>query len=61
LQPPADLNTLQNASVESTGRADARNMRLVGCSDLQGRSAFQPTIIVEQNDRWIACAGVTAA
>src|SRR4051812_49807925 len=31
-------------------------MRLVGYSDLQGRSAFQP-IIVEQNGRWIAYVG----
>ncbi len=31
-------------------------MRLVGYSDLQGRSAFQP-VIVEQNGRWIAYVG----
>jgi hypothetical protein len=37
-------------------KADSRNMGLVGAHDLQGRSAFQP-IIVKQNDRWIAYVG----
>jgi hypothetical protein len=36
--------------------AEARNMELVGYSDLQGRSAYQPTIR-EQNGRWIAYIG----
>ena len=37
-------------------RAESRNMRLVGMSDLQGRSAFQP-VIVKQGNRWIAYVG----
>jgi hypothetical protein len=40
-------------SAQNNQRADARNMRLVGYSDLQGRSAFLP-VIVEQHGRWIA-------
>lgn len=36
--------------------AEARNMRLVGYSDLQGRSAYQPTIH-QQAGRWIAYIG----
>ena len=36
--------------------AESRNMRLVGTSDLQGRSAFQP-VIVKQGERWIAYVG----
>ncbi len=36
--------------------AESRNMRLVGTSDLQGRSAFQP-VIVRQGERWIAYVG----
>jgi hypothetical protein len=35
---------------------EAQNMRLVGYSDLQARSAYQPTIH-EQNGRWIAYVG----
>jgi hypothetical protein len=35
---------------------EARNMRLVGHSDLQARSAYQPTIH-HQGDRWIAYVG----
>jgi hypothetical protein len=35
---------------------EARNMRLVGYDDLQGRSAYQPTIH-HQGDRWIAYIG----
>lgn len=34
----------------------ALNMRLVGYNDLQGRSAYQPTI-QHQGDRWIAYIG----
>jgi hypothetical protein len=37
-------------------RADARDMALVGYSDLQARSAYQPTIH-KQGDRWIAYVG----
>ncbi|SKA35638.1 Uncharacterized conserved protein [Enhydrobacter aerosaccus] len=35
---------------------EASNMRLVGWNDLQGRSAYQPTIH-HQGDRWIAYIG----
>jgi hypothetical protein len=35
---------------------EAANMRLVGFNDLQGRSAYQPTIH-HQGDRWIAYIG----
>ena len=35
---------------------EAKNMALVGYSDLQGRSAYQPTIH-QQNGRWIAYIG----
>ena len=35
---------------------EAKNMRLVGTSDLQGRSAYQPTI-AHQGDRYIAYVG----
>src|SRR5215475_12128601 len=35
---------------------EASNMRLVGYSDLQARSAYQPTI-QHQGDRWIAYIG----
>src|ERR1700751_1075608 len=35
---------------------EASNMRLVGYSDLQARSAYQPTIH-HQGDRWIAYVG----
>jgi len=36
--------------------AEAMNMRLVGYNDLEGRSAYQPTIH-QQNGRWIAYVG----
>jgi hypothetical protein len=39
-----------------TGGAEARNMELVGSHDLQGRSAYQPTIL-HQGERWIAYIG----
>ena len=35
---------------------EASNMRLVGFNDLQGRSAYQPTIH-HQGNRWIAYIG----
>ena len=35
---------------------EALNMRLVGSNDLQGRSAYQPTI-AHQGDRYIAYIG----
>jgi len=38
------------------GGAESRDMRLVGHTDLQGRSAYQPEI-KRQGDRWIAYVG----
>jgi hypothetical protein len=43
-------------SVRSAGEPQALNMRLVGHSDLQARSAYQPTI-QKQGQRWIAYIG----
>jgi hypothetical protein len=37
-------------------RAEAKDMALVGYSDLQARSAYQPTIH-KQGERWIAYVG----
>ena len=37
-------------------KAEKRNMELVGYNDLQGRSAYQPTIH-KQGNRWIAYVG----
>src|SRR5256885_14637236 len=37
-------------------KAEKRNMELVGYSDLQGRSAYQP-VIHKQASRWIAYIG----
>jgi len=37
-------------------KPEAKDMALVGYDDLQGRSAYQPTIH-EQNGRWIAYIG----
>src|SRR5262245_65433362 len=37
-------------------RAEAKDMALVGTSDLQARSAYQPTIH-KQGERWIAYIG----
>src|SRR5438046_8867475 len=37
-------------------KAEKSNMELVGYSDLQARSAYQPTIH-KQGDRWIAYVG----
>jgi hypothetical protein len=39
-----------------TGQAESHDMDLVGFDDLQGRSAYQPTIH-HQGDRWIAYIG----
>ncbi len=57
----ASLAGCQSAGVQEPGEyrargADAHDMRLVGASDLQGRTAFE-TAIVEQNGRWIAYVG----
>jgi len=44
------------AAVRAQEAAQAQNMELVGSHDLQGRSAYQPTI-QNQNGRWIAYIG----
>ncbi len=44
------------SSLGPQGGAEARNMELVGSHDLQGRSAYQPTLL-QQNGRWIAYVG----
>ena len=38
-------------------QAESMNMRLVGYSDLQARTAYQPTI-QKQGNRWIAYVGL---
>ena len=45
-----------NATAQETSKAEARNMRLVGYSDLQARTAYQP-VIHKQGSRWIAYVG----
>src|SRR5204862_1335791 len=56
---------IYQASARQPGRApapaigdppEASNMRLVGAHDLEGRSAYQPTIH-RQGNRWIAYIG----
>jgi hypothetical protein len=44
------------AIAAETGKAESRNMQLVGYSDLQARSAYQP-VIHHQGNRWIAYIG----
>jgi hypothetical protein len=44
------------APAQEITKTDARNMRLVGYSDLQARTAYQPTI-AHQGNRWIAYVG----
>jgi hypothetical protein len=44
------------APLFAQARADAKDMALVGTSDLQARSAYQPTIH-KQGERWIAYIG----
>ena len=43
-------------AAQGSGKAEARNMRLVGYSDLQMRTAYQP-VIQKQGSRWIAYVG----
>ena len=51
------LATSAQAQMQKIGEPpEAENMRLVGYNDLQGRSAYQPTIH-HQKDRWIAYIG----
>ncbi|HEV2548380.1 MAG TPA: hypothetical protein VGU20_13655 [Stellaceae bacterium] len=60
--PLAAMAALAAVTVLASGAAlaqsapDAQDMRLVGYSDLQGRSAYQPTIH-QQDRRWIAYIG----
>jgi hypothetical protein len=44
------------AGVAAQQRAEKSNLELVGSSDLQGRSAYQP-VIHKQGDRWILYVG----
>jgi len=44
------------AAQAQDNKAEKHNLELVGYSDLQGRSAYQPTIH-KQGDRWIAYVG----
>ena len=44
------------AAAGETAKAEARNMRLVGYSDLQARTAYQP-VVQRQGNRWIAYVG----
>ncbi len=44
------------ASAQDTTKPESRNMRLVGYSDLQARTAYQP-VIQKQGSRWIAYVG----
>ena len=46
----------QATVVPASRKAEAQNMRLVGYSDLQGRSAYQP-LVHHQGGRWIAYIG----
>jgi len=50
LAPPFD------STAQDNGAAQSLNMRLVGYSDLQARTAYQPTIR-KQGERWIAYVG----
>ncbi len=52
----ASLCLAQAALSQEIGKAESRNMRLVGYSDLQMRSAYQP-VIQKQGSRWIAYVG----
>ncbi|MDB5853431.1 MAG: hypothetical protein JWR22_1472 [Herminiimonas sp.] len=54
LMAVASLLAVPTADAQQT--AEASNMELVGASDLQGRSAYQP-VIQNQNGRWIAYIG----
>jgi hypothetical protein len=47
---------LAQPAAKAAGKVEKRNMELVGYSDLQGRTAYQPTIH-KQGNRWIAYIG----
>jgi hypothetical protein len=53
---PSTLTTAQPAADGTGHPAQERDMRLVGSNDLQGRSAYQPSIH-HQGNRWIAYVG----
>ena len=55
----AQVNANLSAVVEPStfAKPEAKNMALVGYSDLQGRSAYQPLVHL-QNGRWIAYVGL---
>ena len=52
----ASLCVMQAALAQESGKAESRNIRLVGYSDLQMRTAYQP-VIQRQGSRWIAYVG----
>ena len=52
----AALALLAAAPAVAQTAPEAHDMRLVGYSDLQGRSAYQP-LVHQQNGRWIAYIG----
>src|SRR5262249_40282544 len=52
----AVLLVMTSGAALAQSRPEAQDMRLVGYSDLQGRSAYQPTIH-QQDGRWIAYIG----
>ncbi len=52
----AAVGTARAQAQKIGGPPEANNMRLVGYNDLQGRSAYQPTIH-HQGNRWIAYIG----
>src|SRR2546421_10120170 len=54
--PIVILSLLLSVVLAAQQKAEKSNMDLVGYNDLQGRSAYQPTIH-KQGDRWIAYIG----
>ena len=56
LSGPSHL-TAQAASQKAASAEEHKNMQLVGFNDLQGRSAYQPTIHHYSNGRYIAFVG----
>ena len=52
----AVLVACMQATAQGDAQPEAFNMRLVGYSDLQARTAYQPTI-QKQGTRWIAYVG----
>ena len=50
------LAVMTSGAALAQNKPEAKDMRLVGYSDLQGRSAYQPTIH-QQDGRWVAYIG----